>query len=439
MEQQIVSIPIEQIARSPFNRTIVNDESLRELRDSIIKQGVLQPLIVRAMPKPNGQRFELVAGERRWVASQHAKLAAVPCRVIEATDTQVLEIQTVENLQRKDVTAIEEARGYAKLCSLGKNPKDIAGEIGKSLAYVYGRISLLKCSKPVLESLEKAEITPSHAVLLASLPTDQQEDLLEECRDYHRSVADLERDIKSNRAQLLTRAPWKLNDAWMKETAPACTMCPRNTSLNDRLRETLKAKPGMCTDTTCFAKKLAAHIERIKTFPENKGATLLSGQYGGPGISKMDWEPAKKKDKKAKRGIVISGDQAGHVVMFLDKRKPAPKGRKGPSFEDQQKARNVKAKRERTWRAGVYAEVMKKVPKALGPRELNIILKNMSSRGTTVKTGTVPQRLIALALHDDITVRTWWIKKPANLLELAKCYKVDVKKIQKEALAKDKK
>jgi ParB/RepB/Spo0J family partition protein len=174
-------IALEEICPSPTNPR-KNFDGLGELAESIRSMGVLQPVLVR----PAGDdAFELVCGERRYRAAQMAGLREIPAVVRELSDSEARKVQIVENLQRKDVSALEEATGYAALLEAmaAEQPEatreqlvqTVADEIGKSVRYVWARMKLRELIPALQEWLEAGRITPSHGDLLAALDEQEQE------------------------------------------------------------------------------------------------------------------------------------------------------------------------------------------------------------------------------------------------------------------------
>ncbi len=149
-------------------------EALRELADSIREQGVMQPLIVRQ----RAGFYELIAGERRWRASQLLNLPEIPVIIREADDRMVLELALIENLQRENLNALEEALGYAQLAEQFKlTQEEIATKVGKSRAAVANATRLLKLPPSVKGMLREGRISVGHAKVILGLPTehDQQQ------------------------------------------------------------------------------------------------------------------------------------------------------------------------------------------------------------------------------------------------------------------------
>lgn len=165
--------PIEAIRPSPLQpRRHFADTELDELAQSIREKGILQPLLVRLHAGEDAEAsFELIAGERRWRAAQRAGLHQVPIVVRALSDAEVLEIALVENLQREDLTALEEAQAYARLMrEFGRSQASLAEAVGKSRSHVANTIRLLSLPKSIRQMLEKKELSPGHARALLALP-----------------------------------------------------------------------------------------------------------------------------------------------------------------------------------------------------------------------------------------------------------------------------
>ncbi len=154
-------------------RAIFTPEQLAELVDSIKEHGIIQPLIVRKTPD---DKYELIAGERRWRASGILGIEKVPTIIREATDKDVLELALIENLQRENLSPLEEAAGYMRLKSEFKmKQSDIAKRVGKSRATVANSMRLLDLTPSVREMLSNAFISVGHAKVLLSLKNPEQQ------------------------------------------------------------------------------------------------------------------------------------------------------------------------------------------------------------------------------------------------------------------------
>lgn len=155
-------VPIEQISPNPEQpRKRFDPEDLNDLANSIREKGVIQPLIVRR--RADGT-FEIVAGERRWRASQMAQLHELPVIIREFTDVEVLEVAIIENIQRADLNSIEEAAGYRQLMDkFGHTQEKMAEALGKSRSHIANLLRLLNLPDPVLEMVRTGDLTAGHA------------------------------------------------------------------------------------------------------------------------------------------------------------------------------------------------------------------------------------------------------------------------------------
>jgi ParB family transcriptional regulator, chromosome partitioning protein len=162
-------IPIDLIEPSPLQpRTVFDEAKLAELARSITANGVVQPVLVRR----RGDRFELIAGERRWRAAQIAGLARVPAVVRSVSDDKVLELALIENIQREDLNPIEEARAYKKLIdTIGLTQETVAERVGRDRSYVTNYLRLLRLPDDLQELLQSGRLSTGHA--RAILGTDQ--------------------------------------------------------------------------------------------------------------------------------------------------------------------------------------------------------------------------------------------------------------------------
>lgn len=167
------TIPIAKLEESVLNpRKHFDKKALDELASSIKAHGVLTPILVR--PSKGNGHFEIAAGHRRFRAAKAAGVAEIPAMVREMDDTQLLEVLTIENLQREDVHPLEEAAGYRSLMAAGYDVERLAERVGRSVKYVYDRVKLLALTKEAQKLFYDGRITAGHAILLARLsPKDQ--------------------------------------------------------------------------------------------------------------------------------------------------------------------------------------------------------------------------------------------------------------------------
>ena len=170
VETNINKLPISDLTRNKFQpRKNFNKESLDELTNSIKERGIIQPIIVRKS-KENRTKYEIIAGERRWLAAQNAGLHEVPIVITDVDDLKSLEFAIVENVQRNDLNVIEEAEGYKRLINeFSYDQENVAKFIGKSRSHVANCLRLLVLPKEVLELIENNKLSPGHAKVLVGL------------------------------------------------------------------------------------------------------------------------------------------------------------------------------------------------------------------------------------------------------------------------------
>ena len=163
-------VSINDLIRNKFQpRKNFNKESLDDLTNSIKEQGVIQPIVVRPSKSPKG-KYEIIAGERRWLASQNAGLHDVPVVVLDVDDVKSLEFAIVENVQRQDLNPIEEARGYQSLIDeFNYNQDKLSKFIGKSRSYIANSLRLLSLPNEILLMVEEGKLSAGHARSLIGL------------------------------------------------------------------------------------------------------------------------------------------------------------------------------------------------------------------------------------------------------------------------------
>ena len=176
--ERVQLVPLTQIIPTPLQpRTEFRGERLQELIDSIREHGIIQPLIVRR----TGEKYELIAGERRWRAAQQVGLTEAPIIVRTATDQEVLELALIENLQREDLNPIEEALAFSRLAKeFGLRQEDIAQKVGKSRAAVANSMRLLELHPHIQSWLTQARISVGHAKVLLALKSQEEQLLVAE-------------------------------------------------------------------------------------------------------------------------------------------------------------------------------------------------------------------------------------------------------------------
>ena len=193
-----MTVPIENIQPNPDQpRRRFAQDDLEELAASILSKGILQPLIVRINPRnPNG--YEIVAGERRWRAAQIARLHDLPVLVRDYSDNEMLEIAIIENVQRSDLNAVEEATGYRQLMDrFGHTQEKLAQVLAKSRSHIANLMRLLQLPEDVLELLRAGEISAGHARAL--ITTDNPSELARQVVSRQLSVRETEQLAKRPR------------------------------------------------------------------------------------------------------------------------------------------------------------------------------------------------------------------------------------------------
>lgn len=164
-------LPVDQIYPNPDQpRRTFDDQALQDLTASIAEKGIIQPLIVRQRPSSTG-KFEIVAGERRWRAAQRAQLHEVPVIVRDFTDIEVLEVAIIENIQRSDLNAIDEAAGYKQLMEkFGRTQDEMGKALGKSRSHIANLVRLLSLPDTVQAFLADGRLSAGHARTLVGHP-----------------------------------------------------------------------------------------------------------------------------------------------------------------------------------------------------------------------------------------------------------------------------
>jgi ParB family transcriptional regulator, chromosome partitioning protein len=176
--ERVQTLSLDRIVPSPFQpREEFRSEHLNELVESIREQGIIQPLIVRKV----GDKYELIAGERRWRAAQELNLAEAPAIIRKASDREVLELALIENLQREDLNPIEEATAYQRLHRDFKlTQEDISKRVGKSRASVANAMRLLDLHPDVRSLVKQNRLSVGHAKVLLSLKSPEEQILIAE-------------------------------------------------------------------------------------------------------------------------------------------------------------------------------------------------------------------------------------------------------------------
>lgn len=331
-----VTAPMQHLAAGPLMRSVAvalivpsmqNPRKwfdllkLQELADSIKATGVHQPILLRPLPGSRAHEtaqnrtpgaplpeYELICGERRWRACQLAGQTEVPAMIRPMDDAQALEAQIIENLQREDVTELEEAEAYRALMDHQEiNAEQVGAKIGKSRAYVYARLKVLDLCEHGQQLMREGKLDFSQALPIARIPNEQlQLDAVKKATSSYyaneggMSARQVQEMVKREYMLHLDRAPFDRNNAELCPTAGACTECPNRTGANPDLFADVDS-PDVCTNPPCYHAKESAHASQLRKHAAERGCEIvdekqskkLIGNYysehaGIPGYKRLD-------------------------------------------------------------------------------------------------------------------------------------------------------
>lgn len=380
------AFPVKGIVRSLTNpRKTFDQAKLEELAASIREKGVLEPLLAR--PMGSGDVLELIAGERRLRAAKIAGVKTVPVRILPLDDVAALEVQVIENLQREDVDAVEEAEGFQQLIKVvGYTVDALAAKLGVSTSTVRASLKLLNLPPAAAEALSDGSIAISTAQLIGRIPSEllrlkATKSILE--GRFHNGEPLNFREAKDHVEKFLMRelkgVPWDQADADLLPEAGACATCPKRTG-NNRA-EYPDARADICTDTDCFAAKMKSHgriaLQQAKaagqptlSAAEAKNTfTAQTASYGQLSYSSdyIDLESTCYEARNKKWSTVVLPEAKGEVVVGIDphsgmlrqlilkrradsllkKKFPRPSPRTNPAPDPEWKKLREKEERER--------------------------------------------------------------------------------------------
>ena len=296
---RMLHVPITSIARSLTNpRKHFDPAKLQELADSIKASGVHQPILLRPLPasrledtlrearaqKQPAPEYELVAGERRWRACQLAGVAEIPAMIRPMTNAQALEAQVIENLQREDVTELEEAEGYQILmetCSI--NADEVAQRIGKSRSYVYARLKILDLCETGRTALREGKLDFSAGLYIARIPNEQlqikalEEAIKPDFQGDRMSAREVQYMVRHDFMLDLKHAKFDQEDASLCPNADSCSACPNRTGANPDLFTDV-GSADVCTNPPCYHSKEDAHAAQLRERAQASGAHIITGR-----------------------------------------------------------------------------------------------------------------------------------------------------------------
>lgn len=229
--EEMVEIDLDLIEPSNFQpRTNFDEERLEQLAQSIKANGIIQPILVRRIPDG---KYQLVAGERRWRASQRAGLQRVPCVVKEIPEDKMLELALIENIQRQELNAIEEAHAYKRLIeTLGLTQEMVAQRVGRDRTFVTNYLRLLRLPEDIQQLVEAEQLSMGHArALLGVDEPDIQRKLAKEIISKGLSVRQTERTVKRI-----------VEGAEVNSSATVTKEDPNFKSAEDKMRRKLSSK-----------------------------------------------------------------------------------------------------------------------------------------------------------------------------------------------------
>lgn len=275
-ESQIVLIPLGELYESPTNpRAHYDPAALEDLAQSIRTSGIAQPITVRAR-KAGG--FEIVLGHRRTRAARLATLAEVPAIIRDdLDDAAVIQLQLIENVQREDLSPIEQAAGYRKLLDeSGMTVDQLGAEIGKSRTQIYASLRLLDLPDVARKAVESRALSSEVGILLARLRSAKvvRELLPRLAADDRQDGASFReaRDLIRNYVRDLARAPFSLEDATLQPKMGACTGCPHRSGNAPDFDQA--DNPSLCMLMECYDRKVDVHRQRLAADMERAGARV---------------------------------------------------------------------------------------------------------------------------------------------------------------------
>lgn len=275
MKTTLKTVAIADIIVSASNpRKHFDAAALQELSESIKQFGVLQPVLLR----PQGKKFELVCGERRYRASIQAGLTELPAQVRELTDDQAFEVQIIENLERKDVHPMDEAEAFKKMIDSGRYTiPDIAAKLAKAETFVAQRLKLNDLVPEMQVDFFNGEMSIGHAVKLARLSKEEQVEILNSYKNRtstaYGTVKDLENEIKKTYFDL-GFAAFSLDKDY--SCAASCTICPKRTKNNIVLFPEMMEEDN-CMDKACYRAKTDEHIVSVMNEKLESGENIVFG------------------------------------------------------------------------------------------------------------------------------------------------------------------
>ena len=330
MTDKIVQLPMGKVIPTPDNpRTVKEtDQDVLELAESIRNAGLLVPVLCRKHPKKKGF-YDLRAGERRYLAHKVIKAKTILAIVRDLDDKTAMEVTVLENLQREDLTPLEEGKAVKALLGAGGSLREIAAQVGKSHQWVARRARLADIIPGWVKLFEQYKNDAGTMELIARYDADQQKTLLEQISPWslgdHDAKKSLERDLQEL-THGLASVPWAWNDYELVPEAGSCATCEKRTGamaqvdlFHDTDNPAAVKKAERCLDPECWKKKEAAALAKKEAelaiqFPDFvKIATTYENR--GPGVlSPSQYERTKKNTKGAVPALIVAGGGTGTMT-----------------------------------------------------------------------------------------------------------------------------
>jgi ParB family transcriptional regulator, chromosome partitioning protein len=421
------NLPLTQLQESPTNpRRRFDEHSMNELASSFKAQGVLQPLLVRAI---DINLYQIVAGARRYRAAKLAALEEVPVRVVSLSDAACVEAQLVENIQREGVHPLEEAFAFHALLhteGLQYDINSLAVKAGKSPSFIAQRLKLVELLPSIAEAFLADQIGVGHALEIAKLPQDHQQKAFDAAfrvvwngatQSSVIPLRDFTAWIEQNILLSLDSVPFDKTDATLVPEAGSCAECPKRTGFNTLLFGEMSHR-DQCTDAACLNNKVSRYVERqLEAKPK---LVQISTTYGGrvegsvlprsryialrlaKSKAKQPLSPNEKPCKHMADAIVVEGLERGHTakvcaepsctVHFPGRNNKATNEAQLATEREQRRRELEKRKLESTVRHRILAEVLRKVGAPLDRADLVLIANAMLEKTEPLRRETLARR-----------------------------------------------
>jgi len=326
-----IMLDLAQIDLTSANPRRTRDETrFAELVANVRQLGVLQPILVRPNPS-DATRYIVVAGERRTRAALEAGLKQIPAVVRQLDEKEALAVAVFENLHREDIHPIEEAEAFERLIAAYQWTAEQVGErIGKSKAYVYGRLKLTALGEKGRQAFYEGRLDASTALLIARIPGEQLQSqslakLLQRNNGhptYREAVDFIHRECMVR----LSDAPFKLTEATWPSQVGSCKACPKRSGNAPELFHDVDGA-NVCTDPACYREKVAAHNQRTMDAASARGERVIAGEeakrlyphgphYGTPkGFMRPDVTTDLGGGKWGKPSEVLKGDDRPKATL----------------------------------------------------------------------------------------------------------------------------